>query len=141
MYLYGLSSANLYLEHIKKLVSQYSAEAARVLLDTQEYFFMRNKQIYVYMLHRSLNICIYIYIELCVYVYILCISLHLLVLHISRSTFEGIWRCCPNSQRHFWRPPNEDPVKIQRQAAREEEARIAKVVEFGVTKTNLFFWG
>lgn len=41
----------------------------------------------------------------------------------------------------FSRPPNEDPVKIQRQAAREEEARIAKVVEFGVTKTNLFFLG
>lgn len=45
------------------------------------------------------------------------------------------------SQHHFWRPPNEDHVKIQRQAAREEEARIAKVVEFRVTKTNLFFWG
>ena len=45
------------------------------------------------------------------------------------------------SQHHFSRPPNEDPVKIQRQAAREEEARIAKVVEFGVTKTNLFFLG
>ena len=47
-------------------------------------------------------------------------------MHMSRSTLKWTWGFVPKRKTRtiLLRPP-EDPVKIQRQAAREEEARLA----------------